>query len=146
MDEALAAEIQKTISAMSETEKAALRELFSDEGDLIPAPKLVKRIFKQDQPHICTVIITCRLCGTKTKQEFNSVSTVDSNVETPTCSSCSAVLSAMSKEELVALAIRAADGSYASVKDAKNAPVVCHSYSKEERNEDLETNSSELVD
>ena len=123
MDSDLLKEIQACIGGLSETQRESLREVFGEEES--DKPDKTRRGLEKNGIHTCSIIVKCVLCGTHNTYTMQSVSPKSSSLDVPTCGACYSVLVTRTVEDLAILAIRAADGAYALVKDAKNAPVEC---------------------
>lgn len=123
MDKELEAEIQACIGELSESHKSALKELFDSAGVPVVKEKVIRRGIEKDGIYQCTIVIKCTLCRTEVSHTKQSSSPKMSVLEVPTCNSCATVLATMTVEQLVPMTIKAADGMYALVKEAKNAPV-----------------------
>ena len=122
MSKDLESEIQAVCSTMSQQQLAALKEMFGDE-ELPKTSRYVRKVLTKDKVHECKVVIECTLCGSTLTRVFMSVSSYSSRMSTPTCCMCEDTLNKKSKEELIAIAIKTAEGAFHAVKEAKNAPV-----------------------
>jgi hypothetical protein len=125
MNADMAKDVQKVIEGLSPEQKKALAELFDEAGEKLPVEKVKRHGLEKQGVETCIVVMKCRLCSTEHKTPMQSSSHLPSTMEISTCISCETVLMGKSREELVVLAIKAADGAWDLVKKAKNADVVC---------------------
>lgn len=115
-------EVNAILASLPKHHVEALREIFGPEA---PAPSHSRKVLPKDLVCEAEIVIVCMLCGTERRHRVRSSSTKSSRLDTPTCNQCADILVTLEKEKVVELAIRAADGMFTAVKEAKNAPIFC---------------------
>lgn len=138
MSDSIENEVNAILAALPKHHIEALKEIFGEEA---PAPSHSRKVLPKDLVCEAEIVIVCMLCGTERRHKVRSSSTKSSRLDTPTCNQCEAILVTLEKEKVVEIAIRAADGMFAAVKEAKNAPIFCK-YDGCERATDTERDGS----
>lgn len=121
MSKSIDEELQAIVEQLPQHQLETLKQLFSD--DTFLEQRMVKKVLPKDKTFECEVLVVCRLCKTIHKQVFKSVSSMPSKITTPTCGKCAETLRLLPMEEVISLAIRASEGCFTAVVEAKNAPV-----------------------
>lgn len=138
MDDSIENEVNAILATLPKHHLEALKEIFGEEA---PAPSHSRKVLPKDLVCEAEIVIVCMLCGTERRHKVRSSSTKSSRLDTPTCNQCAAILVTLEKEKVVEIAIRAADGMFAAVKEVKNAPIFCR-YEGCERANDPENDGS----
>lgn len=139
MDDSIENEVNAILATLPKHHIEALKEIFG-EGEA-PTPSHNRKVLPKDLVCEAEIVIICTLCGTERRHKVRSSSTKSSRLDTPTCNQCASILVTLEKEKLVEIAIKAADGMFAAVKEAKNAPIFCR-YEGCERASNAEKNDS----
>lgn len=135
MSDNIQEELDKIIAQLTPSQIEGIKEAFG-KGEELPINRAVKKVLPKDKLFVCDVVVCCRLCGDEVSRTFKSASPLPSKMSIPTCGRCKERLLVLSTEELVVIAIKAADGEYARVKEAKNADVEYIPYPRKRGEED----------